>query len=229
MGQQPQTAFAGFAQSLQCKWAYLQQSMELTGYTFDRLEEAIHKHLLLALFEVPVMLQDLQDLAALSVRHRGLGSLNPTKETPRNRATSEECTTHLKDTSLNFCIFESNAHTACLEQGRIAIKKRKDEEYECERKEIETFYTEDCCCSEERAGKAGKAMNNWLMVVPRTANNMILNKEEFRDQVLMRYFITPNGLLTICACGKHHTLNHALQCKIDRLVGGRHDEARDNL
>eukprot|EP00957_Ditylum_brightwellii_P133293 10163395-Ditylum_brightwellii.AAC.1 len=66
-------------------------------------------------------------------------------------------------------------------------------------------------------------MNNWLMVVPRTANSTILNKEEFRDQVLMRYLITPNGLPTICACGKRHTLNHALQCKIGGLIG------RDNL
>eukprot|EP00957_Ditylum_brightwellii_P195659 14907946-Ditylum_brightwellii.AAC.1 len=72
-------------------------------------------------------------------------------------------------------------------------------------------------------------MNNWLMVVPRTANNSALNKEEFRDQVLMRYLITPDGPLTICACGKCFTLNHALQCKIDGLIGGRHNKARDGL
>eukprot|EP00957_Ditylum_brightwellii_P133270 10162263-Ditylum_brightwellii.AAC.1 len=45
----------------------------------------------------------------------------------------------------------------------------------------------------------------------------------------MRYLITPQGLPTICACGKHHTLNHALQCKIGGLIGGRDDEARDDL
>eukprot|EP00957_Ditylum_brightwellii_P150571 11465486-Ditylum_brightwellii.AAC.1 len=72
-------------------------------------------------------------------------------------------------------------------------------------------------------------MNNWLTVVPRTGNNLILNKEEFRDQVLLRYLITPNVLPTICACGKYHTLNHELQCKIGGLIGGRHDKARDNL
>eukprot|EP00957_Ditylum_brightwellii_P166193 12651981-Ditylum_brightwellii.AAC.1 len=72
-------------------------------------------------------------------------------------------------------------------------------------------------------------MNNWLTVVPHTANNLIVNKEEFRDQVLMRYLITPAGLPTICACGKCHTLNHALQCKIGGLIGGRHGKARDNL
>eukprot|EP00957_Ditylum_brightwellii_P103820 7908456-Ditylum_brightwellii.AAC.1 len=45
----------------------------------------------------------------------------------------------------------------------------------------------------------------------------------------MRYLITPNGLLTICACGKRHTLNHALQCKIGGLIGGQHNKAQDDL
>eukprot|EP00957_Ditylum_brightwellii_P030244 2289902-Ditylum_brightwellii.AAC.1 len=62
--------------------------MELTGNTFDPLEEAIHKLLLPALFKVPKVPQDLWDLAALSVRHSRLGALNPAKEAPRNRATS---------------------------------------------------------------------------------------------------------------------------------------------
>eukprot|EP00957_Ditylum_brightwellii_P158694 12078444-Ditylum_brightwellii.AAC.1 len=69
MRQQPQAAFARFARSLQCEWAYLQRSMELTGDTFDPLEGAIHKRLLPALFEVPEVPQDHRDLAALPVRH----------------------------------------------------------------------------------------------------------------------------------------------------------------
>eukprot|EP00957_Ditylum_brightwellii_P060659 4605590-Ditylum_brightwellii.AAC.1 len=67
------------------------------------------------------------------------------------------------------------------------------------------------------------------MVVPHTANNSVLNKEEFRDQALMRYLITPSSLPSVCACGKCHMLNHALQCKIGGLIGGQHSQARDNL
>eukprot|EP00957_Ditylum_brightwellii_P141949 10814263-Ditylum_brightwellii.AAC.1 len=59
MDQQPQTAFAGFARLLQCKWAYLQQSMELAGDVFDLLEEAIHQRLLPALFDIPAIPDDL--------------------------------------------------------------------------------------------------------------------------------------------------------------------------
>eukprot|EP00957_Ditylum_brightwellii_P019038 1433549-Ditylum_brightwellii.AAC.1 len=153
--------------------------MELTGNTFDPLEEAIHKRLLPALFEVPEVPQDLQDLVALPVRHGGLGALNPTKEAPRKRATSVECTAHLRDATLDLCVFQSDAHTACLDLRRIAGKSGKEAAYEREQQGIETFYTEDCCRSVERAGKA---MNNWLTVVSCTASNTVLNKEEFRDQ-----------------------------------------------
>eukprot|EP00957_Ditylum_brightwellii_P181779 13847707-Ditylum_brightwellii.AAC.1 len=92
MGQQPQ-----------CKWAYLQQSLELAGDTFDPLEEAIHMRLLPALSELPEAPQGLRDLAELPVRHSGLGALNPTKEAPRNRATFVECTAHLWDATLDLC------------------------------------------------------------------------------------------------------------------------------
>eukprot|EP00957_Ditylum_brightwellii_P141829 10805935-Ditylum_brightwellii.AAC.1 len=104
--------------------------MELTSDTFDPLEEAIHKRLLPALFEVLEVPQDLRDVVALPVRHDKLGALNPTKEAPRNRATSVECRAHLRDATLDLCIFEFDAHTACLDLGRIAGKRGKKAAYE---------------------------------------------------------------------------------------------------
>eukprot|EP00957_Ditylum_brightwellii_P132549 10108474-Ditylum_brightwellii.AAC.1 len=74
--------------------------MELTGDVFDPLEEAIHDRLLPALFDVPVIPQDLWDLAALPLPHGRLGALKPTKETPQNRTVSKECTNHLMEASL---------------------------------------------------------------------------------------------------------------------------------
>eukprot|EP00957_Ditylum_brightwellii_P134640 10264401-Ditylum_brightwellii.AAC.1 len=168
--------------------------MELAGDFFDPLKEAIHQHLLLALFDVHVIPEDLWDLMALPVQHGGVGALNPTKEAPQHRATSEACTHHLKETLIGLYIFEGDQHAACLKY--MDGKKRKEEEYESYMGRIETFYDEDQCCSIERTEKA---INNWLMVVPCTANNSVLNREEFRHQVLMQYIIIPKGLPTILA------------------------------
>eukprot|EP00957_Ditylum_brightwellii_P152095 11580395-Ditylum_brightwellii.AAC.1 len=200
--------------------------MELAGDVFNLLEEAIHQHFLPALFNVLMIPEDLRDLMALPVWQGGLGALNPTKEADPNRAISEACTRYLKEVSLGLCIFEGDQHLACLKHGRLDGKKRREEKYESERGEIEQFYIEDRFRSVERAGKA---MNNWLTVVPCTANNFVLNREEFCDQVLMQHIITPKGLPTILACNKCPSLKHTLQCKIGGLIGGRHNNTRDDL
>eukprot|EP00957_Ditylum_brightwellii_P053231 4036483-Ditylum_brightwellii.AAC.2 len=131
--------------------------MELTGDVFD-----------------PWRRQFTSASSQPSSRRGGLGALNPTKEAPRTRATSVECTAHLRKATLDLCVFKTDAHTACLDIGCIAGEKGKEVAYESERQGIKSFYTEDRCRSVERAGKA---MNNWLTVVPRTANNTILKKE----------------------------------------------------
>eukprot|EP00957_Ditylum_brightwellii_P076555 5818788-Ditylum_brightwellii.AAC.1 len=56
--------------------------------------------------------------------------------------------------------------------------------------------------------RAEEALNQSLLVVTCTANNMVLNKDEFCDQ---------------------HSLQHALQCKIEGLIGGQHDKVQDDF
>eukprot|EP00957_Ditylum_brightwellii_P191005 14543737-Ditylum_brightwellii.AAC.1 len=46
--------------------------------------------------------------------------------------------------------------------------------------------------------RAEKAFNQWLLVVLHTADNTVLGKEEFCDQVLMRYIIMPKDLPKVC-------------------------------
>eukprot|EP00957_Ditylum_brightwellii_P011432 863930-Ditylum_brightwellii.AAC.1 len=73
---------------------------------------------------------------------------------------------HCMEATLDMVDFDSNKYLSFLGYGGLNGKKWKDNKYELER----------------ITSKEGKAMNQWLVVVPHTANSTVLNKEEFRDQ-----------------------------------------------
>eukprot|EP00957_Ditylum_brightwellii_P028047 2117678-Ditylum_brightwellii.AAC.1 len=98
-----------------------------------------------------------------------------------------------------------------MEQSYPEGKVRKNGKYRVIRKNLEEDYTADRCHSVKRAEKA---LNQWLLVVPHTANNMVLSKEEVCDQVLMCYVITPKDLP---------------KCNVVALIGGQHNEVQDDL
>eukprot|EP00957_Ditylum_brightwellii_P049162 3730182-Ditylum_brightwellii.AAC.1 len=66
MPHQPQAAFAGYACSLQFKWAYLHRTIEIEERLFAPLEDAINKTLLPTFFDVQVP-QDLLNITLLPV------------------------------------------------------------------------------------------------------------------------------------------------------------------
>eukprot|EP00957_Ditylum_brightwellii_P118268 9020384-Ditylum_brightwellii.AAC.1 len=114
-----------------------------------------------------------------------------------------------------------------MEQSRLEGKVQQNGKYGELRRGLEEDYTADRCHIIERCKKA---LNQWLLVVPCTANSMVLNKQAFHNQVLMRDVITPKDLPKVCnGCGKKHSLQHALQCKKGGLIGGHHNEVQDDL
>jgi hypothetical protein len=77
----PQTAYAGFAKSLQAEWQYVQRVTPNLHQAFAPLELAIAQIFLPALLNSTVdEIAKLRPLIALPVRHGGLGILDPTKK-----------------------------------------------------------------------------------------------------------------------------------------------------
>ena len=57
--------------------------------------------------------------------------------------------------------------------------------------------------------------------------NLDLNKQEFRDALLLRYNEPLQNLPTHCPCGEKFNEVHAMNCKKGGFVNIRHNEVRD--
>eukprot|EP00957_Ditylum_brightwellii_P028665 2165478-Ditylum_brightwellii.AAC.1 len=114
-----------------------------------------------------------------------------------------------------------------MEHGKFEGWKQKEEAYKTVRSEVESVFMPGQCQGIERSTKC---LNQWFTVVPNAKNNSVLGKDKFHDMVLLRYKIIPKDLPKVCdGCGKRHTLQHALHCKIGSLITAYHNKSRDDL
>ena len=75
-----------------------------------------------------------------------------------------------------------------------------------------------------RAGETGA----WLTVMPSQRYNSLLSKEEFQDNVRLRYGLRPLDLSDHCdGCGARFSAEHRLSCKKGSLVHVCHNDAHD--
>ena len=65
----------------------------------------------------------------------------------------------------------------------------------------------------------------WLSAVPHRLNGTELSREEFRDNLCLRYGLMPQDIPATCdGCGKKFSIEHALSCPKGGLVLARHDD-----
>ena len=65
--------------------------------------------------------------------------------------------------------------------------------------------------------------------MPLVNQGLVLNKQEFRDSLRLKYNMSLSNLLSKCVCGDKYTVCHALSCKKGGFVAQRHDGVRNLL
>ena len=66
----------------------------------------------------------------------------------------------------------------------------------------------------------------WLSVVPNRLNGTELSREEFRDNIRLRYGLMPQYIPATCnGCVKKFSIEHTLSCPKVCLVIARNDDA----
>ena len=71
-----------------------------------------------------------------------------------------------------------------------------------------------------------RGASNWLNVLPLVEEGHILNKEEFRDAMAMRYNKQILGLPSKCACGSNFDPVHSLDYKKVGFIHSKHDQLK---
>ena len=71
-----------------------------------------------------------------------------------------------------------------------------------------------------------KGASSWLTVLPIRDMNFDQNKSEFRDAVKLRYDWDIPCMPSVCVCGDHFNVDHAMICKRGGFVIQRHNELR---
>ena len=74
-----------------------------------------------------------------------------------------------------------------------------------------------------------KGASSWLTAVPLVDQGLVLNKQEFRDSLRLRYNMPLSDLPSKCVCGEKYTVSHALSSKKGGFVAQRHDGVRNLL
>ena len=74
-----------------------------------------------------------------------------------------------------------------------------------------------------------KGASSWLTAVLLVDNGLVLNEQEFRDSLRLKYNMPLYGLPSKCVCGGKYAVCHALSGKKGGFVAQRHDGVHNQL
>ena len=222
---QPHAAYAAFTHGQTSKWTYLSRTIPDIGDLLKPVENAIRQRFLPSLTGQNAFNDADRDLMALPVRLRGLGIIDPSRQSTANNNASEKITAPLI--------------TLILQQSHTYSSETKTEQLRA-RKGIRTLRRQqEATAASELKDKlpnnlqraltvsAEKGASSWLSTLPIEEHGFALHKGAFRDALCLRYGWHPAHLPSHCICGRQFTVEHALNCPRGGFPSIRHNEIRD--
>ena len=166
------------------RWCFLQRTISNTGEKFQPLENVIREKLIPAI--VGRKVSDVERrMLALPIRHGGLGIQNPTKTAQIEYETSTYVTRNLTALIQNQ---EQNLDNYNLDMVKAEIAKlhaEKERRLVNEFESVKALVSENLQRSLDQATEKGSGA--WLAALPIQSLGYVLNKNEFRDGIALRY------------------------------------------
>ena len=221
---EPQLAYAAFTKALSYRWSFVQRTINNISHLFQPLEDIIGEVFIPAI--VGRKVSDVERrILALPVRMGGLGIQNPVETADIEFQTSVETTENL--TSI---IYYQEKTFENLDNDKVkeTIEKAKAEKvkrFTTELQNLKSMVDDDLQRCLELANEKGSG--SWLNALPMQAFGYVLNKQEFRDSLCLRYGWKIPNTPQYCSCGEKNSVNHALTCMVGGYVCMRHNRIRD--
>ena len=221
---EPQLAYSAYTKAMCMRWCFLQRTISDSGQFFIPLENAIRQKLIPAIIGRNVSDSE-RRLLALPVRLGGMGIQNPTitaeTEYKNSNLATRNLTQIIVDQETNLQHYNEDAIK--LEIARL--KAEKEEYFLEELQEIKSLVPNNLKSCIELACEKGAGV--WLTALPLQNLGYVLNKQEFRDAVCLRYEWKIPNTPSYCTCGKKNSVEHTLNCKLGGFVNMRHNNIRD--
>ena len=229
---QPHAAYTVFSKGYKSKFTYFMRTIESFEDYVEPIQEAMDDLLLQTLFgQTEPLPSDLRQLMIITLTpaEGGLGVPDLRFEAPQQFATSTLITAplvHSITTQSIFMVAGENS-TEELKRQHQALKTAS---VKSRMESVDSTLPSDLLRSVNQSRDKGSSL--WLTAAPLVDQGLVLNKQEFRDSLRLRYNIKKMPLSDLpskCACGENYTVCHALSFKKRGFVAQSHDSVRNLL
>ena len=196
-------------------------SLPISCAQLESFEEAIDDLLLPTLFsQTEPLPSDLRQLVTLTPAQGGLGVPDLRFKAPQQFAASTLIIALHVDsiTTQSMSMVPGENFTEELKRQHQALKTAS---VRSRMESIDSTLPSDLLRSVNQS--RDKGASSWLTAVPLVDQGLVLNKQEFRDSLRLRYNMPLSDLPSKCVCGEKYTVCHALSCKKGGFVAQRHD------
>jgi hypothetical protein len=223
----PQAAYAGFTSSLQAEWQYICRVVPGAEHYLGPIETAICEKFIPALLQVSDPVDDnLRQLLSQGVKFGGLALRNPVTSAPLLHQSSVDACDVLVKALHDGGGLNAAAHKACVREAGNQARKARLQEEATYLNGMKLSGGRKMAKRLERMGETGA----WLSAIPNRFDGTELSREEFQDNLAIRYGLRPRGLPERCdGCNEPFSVEHGLNCKKGGFVGQRHDDVCEEL
>ena len=188
------------------------------------LEDTIRNSLIPALLGRPVSPIE-RRILAMPYRFGGMGIRDPSKTADIVYQTSCEVTKQLTDMIVNQDRDLSTLDRDMIKQAKSDCKAESERLLKEEAEDIANGL--DDRSRKLFEGAREKGASAWLSALPIRKYGYIINKQEFRDAVALRYGWKIDETPEHCGCGSKNSFDHIFTCKKGGYVSMRHNAIRD--